>query len=142
MSKKKSTKARAQQKRRQKRTAKAKARSKAKAKAKAKSGSHLRLVDDDQDDRSDGLEHLPGIPDRRALEGTMARIFGGGSSGQPVDQAQQLMYEAWDAPNDRDAVRLAREAIRMCGCIQSAGREERQERGGVGRALPLRRGGG
>jgi tetratricopeptide (TPR) repeat protein len=113
LAKKKSTKVRAQQKRSLKRTAKSKARSAAKAKPKV--GGHLRLVGDDRDGDADGIDRLAGLPDRLTLEGSMARMFGGGgrAAGSAVNQAQELIYEAWDAPTPREAVRLAKEAIRI-----------------------------
>ena len=49
-------------------------------------------------------EPAPPLPDRRALEGVMAKLAGGLSSGfdgsdgddAALWQAQELMYEAWD----------------------------------------------
>ena len=57
-------------------------------------------------------EPAPPLPDRRALEGVMAKLAGGLSSGfdgsdgddAALWQAQELMYKAWDAgdlPHER-----------------------------------------
>lgn len=109
MAKKKSTKARAQQQRRQKRSAKGKVRSKAKARQKADGRSGT--GGGDRRGGLDGVERFSGLPDRRAMEGTLARMVGDGGSGGDVARAQQLMYHAWDAPSRQEAVRLAKEAL-------------------------------
>jgi len=55
---------------------------------------------------------LPRIPDRRAMEGTMFNMFGG-TRGGPDDQAQDLMYQAWDAASPRERIDLARAALEI-----------------------------
>ena len=64
-----------------------------------------------------GPSPLPDVlPDRRAMEGMMAQFTGGlfsDSSGDPLGQAQELMYDAWDAANKRDRVALARQALEI-----------------------------
>lgn len=63
-------------------------------------------------------DKLPQIPDRRAVEGMMAdlaRVLGGGrgrgrAERDPLDEAQGLMYEAWEA-SGRRRVELARRAL-------------------------------
>jgi len=52
------------------------------------------------------------IPDRRAMEGMMAGLFGG-SAGGPVEAAQEVMYEAWGVQDPRRRLALARKAIDM-----------------------------
>lgn len=53
------------------------------------------------------------MPDRRGMEGMMSALFGGGSR-RPDGGAQELMYEAWDSPDPRTRISLAREAIALC----------------------------
>ena len=61
----------------------------------------------------------PPLPDRRALEGMMARLTGGLSSGfdesddAALWQAQELMYEAWDAGAKRERIALAERALEI-----------------------------
>ena len=61
----------------------------------------------------------PPLPDRRALEGMMARLAGGLSSGfdesddAALWQAQELMYEAWDAGAKRERIALAERALEI-----------------------------
>ena len=69
------------------------------------------------------LEHVsepaPPLPDRRALEGVMAKLAGGLSSGfdgsdgddAALWQAQELMYKAWDAGAKRERIALAKRAL-------------------------------
>jgi len=57
------------------------------------------------------------LPDRRALERTFARfgaMLGGGSARRkrrPVEQAQEVMYDAWEAVEPERRVALARRAL-------------------------------
>lgn len=51
-------------------------------------------------------------PDRRAIEGVMARLWGGGS-GDALDRAQDLIYDAFDAPTARRRVALAQKALEI-----------------------------
>lgn len=58
-------------------------------------------------------EHEPVLPDRRTIEGLMHGLFQGHGEGQtPLDQAQQLMYTAFDLDSDQ-RVALAREALEI-----------------------------
>ena len=50
------------------------------------------------------------LPRREAMEGTMAGIFGRGK-GRAVDKAQEIMYDAWDAPTSARAIAQARKAL-------------------------------
>ncbi len=50
------------------------------------------------------------LPDRRGMEGMMSALFGGGADAEDGG-AQELMYEAWDTPNPRKRIALAREAL-------------------------------
>src|SRR5579871_3386983 len=54
------------------------------------------------------------IPDRRALEGQMWGSFGGARGDSPLDQAQQIMYEAFEEPDERRKLDLAKEALAIC----------------------------
>ena len=69
---------------------------------------------------------LPPIPDRRALESTMAqltgRLFAGDWEGadDPVSGAQDLVYEAWETPSKRARVKLARQALEVSGMCADA----------------------
>jgi tetratricopeptide (TPR) repeat protein len=59
----------------------------------------------------------PKLPDRRVLEGKMVDLLGDmrGGSGRKkaAGDAQMLMYDAWDAPSRRQAVRITRRALEM-----------------------------
>lgn len=55
---------------------------------------------------------LPPMPDRRAMEGFMASLAGR-QDGGALGAAQELMYDAWDAPTKRARVALARKALRL-----------------------------
>jgi tetratricopeptide (TPR) repeat protein len=50
------------------------------------------------------------MPDRRALESLLSGFVGGGDD-SAVDAAQDVMYDAWDAPTKRRRVALARKAL-------------------------------
>jgi tetratricopeptide (TPR) repeat protein len=50
------------------------------------------------------------VPDRRALEASFGGVMGG-RGGKAVDQAQEIMYEAWDAPNPAQRIALAHQAL-------------------------------
>jgi tetratricopeptide (TPR) repeat protein len=57
------------------------------------------------------------LPDRRALEGVFAGLLGGGgrAGGDPtLREAQNLVYQAFDEPDDSRRVRLARQALEAC----------------------------
>ena len=66
-------------------------------------------------------EPAPPLPDRRALEGVMAKLAGGLSSGfdgsdgddAALWQAQELMYEAWDTGAKRERIALAKRALEI-----------------------------
>ena len=66
-------------------------------------------------------EPAPPLPDRRALEGVMAKLAGGLSSGfdgsdgddAALWQAQELMYEAWDTGAKRERIELAKRALEI-----------------------------
>jgi tetratricopeptide (TPR) repeat protein len=55
---------------------------------------------------------ITNLPDRRAMEGTMFDLFGGReqNSGR---QAQEMMYDAWDAPDSRKRIALARQSLEL-----------------------------
>jgi hypothetical protein len=56
------------------------------------------------------------LPDRRALESILASLASGvdcGPAGDPLDQAQDLMYSAWDMPHRRCRIAVAKEALRL-----------------------------
>jgi tetratricopeptide (TPR) repeat protein len=56
--------------------------------------------------------HVPPLPDRRAMEGMMAGVFGG-RAGDPNSRAQELMYHAWESRDPRERLSLAREALEV-----------------------------
>ena len=64
-------------------------------------------------------EPLPGVlPDRRVMEGVVRQFVTGlqGQAGQttPLGQAQELMYRAFDEPNEKVRIQLAKEALAIC----------------------------
>jgi hypothetical protein len=58
---------------------------------------------------------LPALPDRRAMERVMQQLVGdlGGGADQdtPLAKAQELMYQAFEEPNEARRVRLAQQAL-------------------------------
>lgn len=50
------------------------------------------------------------FPRREAMEGMMSGMFGGGKR-SAADEAQDIMYDAWDAPTRVRAVALAKKAL-------------------------------
>jgi len=57
------------------------------------------------------------LPDRRAIEGVMkgflGEMFGGPAAGTPLDQAQEIMYQAFGTPDPKERVKLAHEALEL-----------------------------
>lgn len=54
------------------------------------------------------------VPDRRAMEGMLSSLgasLGGGRKGRAVDQAQELMYQAWEERKPARRIALARQAL-------------------------------
>ena len=60
-------------------------------------------------------EPMPGPPDPRAMEGVMWGVgFGrGGRSASPLDQAQEIMYDAFDASKPEERIALALQALEV-----------------------------
>ncbi|HXG10602.1 MAG TPA: hypothetical protein VNK04_12645 [Gemmataceae bacterium] len=58
------------------------------------------------------------LPDRRAIEGMMRQLLGElggvGPGDTPLDQAQALMYQAFEENDPTERVRLAKEALQIC----------------------------
>lgn len=54
----------------------------------------------------------PQLPDRRAMEGFLAQL-GGQHLNDALSQAQNIMYDAWDAPTRQRRVTLARKALKV-----------------------------
>lgn len=52
----------------------------------------------------------PALPDRRAMESFLAAISGKRDD-DATAKAQEVMYDAWDAPNQRQRITLARKAL-------------------------------
>jgi tetratricopeptide (TPR) repeat protein len=51
-------------------------------------------------------------PDPRGMEGTMASIFGSCTK-DPLDQAQEIMYDAWDNADPKQRIVLAHKALKI-----------------------------
>lgn len=69
------------------------------------------------DEETSGAEFVASLPDRRALERTVGR-FGAMLSGarherRPVEEAQEVMYDAWEATEPERRVALAHEALEI-----------------------------
>lgn len=61
---------------------------------------------------SAGQPLLAPLPDRRAME-ELLRAFGGDQTDDAVSQAQDIMYDAWDADSKRRRVALAKKALKV-----------------------------
>ncbi len=59
-------------------------------------------------------EALSSLPSPESLEAMMSALFGGGRQGEPsaVDEAQQIMYEAWEATTPQRRVALTLKALK------------------------------
>jgi tetratricopeptide (TPR) repeat protein len=53
------------------------------------------------------------LPDRRAVEKSMADFVGEYGATDARDRAQQIMYDAWDTPDRRARTKLARSALEI-----------------------------
>ncbi len=89
-------------------------------------------ADDDEDD------DLPPLPDRRAMEGMM-RVFGGGSFDDPaLNEAQDLMYQAWEETNPARRINLAHRALSISEhCADAYVLLAEEEADNIARALEL-----
>src|SRR5436305_1198174 len=58
------------------------------------------------------------LPDRRAMEGVMQQLVAGlhGQAHQdmPLGKAQALMYRAFEEPNEKKRIQLAKDALAIC----------------------------
>jgi len=61
------------------------------------------------------LPDVPPMPDRRAMEGVMRQVIPGSARGgkTPLDEAQDLIYEAFEAGTPRERAALAKEALEI-----------------------------
>jgi tetratricopeptide (TPR) repeat protein len=63
-------------------------------------------------------EPLPSLPDRRAMEGVMQKFVhslqGDPDQDTPLGKAQELMYQAFDEPEEERRIQLAKEALEIC----------------------------
>jgi tetratricopeptide (TPR) repeat protein len=55
---------------------------------------------------------LPPLPDPRVVEGLMAQISGRDAE-DALGQAQEMIYDAWDAGQKRDRIALAKQALKI-----------------------------
>lgn len=61
-----------------------------------------------------GKSTAPPIPDRRAMERVLSSLsLGGDKSPDSEHQAQELIYDAWETPDHRRRVTMAREALEL-----------------------------
>jgi tetratricopeptide (TPR) repeat protein len=66
--------------------------------------------------RAQKRDRLADIPDRRATEKVLQgflNIVSGADEGSPLDEAKELMYEAFETSDADEQIRLAREAIEI-----------------------------
>ena len=93
--------------RRQKAKAKRKARASTAARRSAAAGGEPRIVMPTP--RAGSVAGLEGLmlPDRRSMERSLAEL-GGGSSNAELTEAQEIMYEAFEARSSSTRARLAR----------------------------------
>ena len=69
------------------------------------------IFDDEEDDDTETARE-PLLPDRRGLEGVMGRLTGSGKE-TPLQQAQQLMWDAWDTNDRARRIALAYQALEL-----------------------------
>jgi len=86
------------------------------------------------DDEDGDFDILTGF-DRRAMEGSLS-IFGGGFDDPRENQAQELMYEAWDEQNPAKRINLAHQALAVSpNCADAYVLLAEEEADTLGRAL-------
>lgn len=56
---------------------------------------------------------VPSLPPHAAMESVLAMFGGGGRRGTPLEQAQDLMYQAWEASSPARRVALGRQALEV-----------------------------
>ncbi len=89
---------------------------------------------DEAGDEDDEDEDFPPF-DRRGMEGMMA-MFGGGFDDPDLEEAQSLMYEAWDETNPARRIILAHEALDISAdCADAYVLLAEEEADTVGKAL-------
>lgn len=54
------------------------------------------------------------MPDPRTFERLFAGFGDGAPGNNPIDQAQELIYQAWDIPNPAKRIALAKQALSVC----------------------------
>lgn len=69
--------------------------------------------------RRQAEQALPPLPDRRAMEGLLAGLTGRHGDTN-LEAAQEVMYDAWDAPTKQKRVALARKALRISSLCADA----------------------
>ena len=57
-------------------------------------------------------DNVVALPDPRGMEGMMASMFGSRSN-NPLNQAQDLMYDAWESADPEQRIALAKKAIEI-----------------------------
>ena len=94
---------------------------------------------DFEDDADEDEEDEIPVIDRRAMESMMAQAFGPPKSGdRKLDQAQQIMYRAWEETNPAKRIALAHKALSTSPhCADAYVLLAEEEAGTVGRALEL-----
>ncbi len=68
-----------------------------------------------RDDHPDELGNLVPLqmPDRRMMERSLSELSGGLNHDDPRDQAQEIMYDAWECDSIRECTRLANKALEL-----------------------------
>src|SRR5205814_275596 len=66
------------------------------------------VLDDDSSEESG-----PAMPDRRAMEKMLSKIGESRHAGTPLEQAQEMMWDAWDQTDRKRAIELARKALAL-----------------------------
>jgi tetratricopeptide (TPR) repeat protein len=93
-----------------------------------------RMMLDWPDEKEDEEEEWPQF-DRRAMEGSMA-FFGTGFEDEDLNEAQELMYQAWDERNPAKRIILAHDALSISpDCTDAYVLLAEEEADTVGRAL-------
>lgn len=61
--------------------------------------------------KSENLISFDSLPPRQSMERIMKELSGGGREMSALDEAQDIMFEAWEAPTLQQAVALAKKAL-------------------------------
>jgi len=70
--------------------------------------------------KSENVVPFPSLPDPRGMEGGMANLLGAATDTDPINAAQNIMYDAWEATDRKERVELAKKALNVSSLCADA----------------------